>query len=97
MKFHHVLVFLSLVFGLCVGFVIGHSSNMNVVTVKLGEFLDTDFVYLKTGLIMRGQVISKNEDSVLFAMDNTTLTIPANEIQKIEYNYYTRYFKGLDR
>ncbi len=80
------------------GLFIGLELRKVLITPSLisetGLVLDIDHVLLKNGVWLKGYVIEKNNQEILFKMPTQTLRISFNEIDYILYNYNTRYLKG---
>jgi len=62
--------------------------------VKIGEFLDTDFLYLKSGELLKGQVLSEDPQGVLLRISGGSVLFKPSEVKRIERNFYTRYLKA---
>jgi hypothetical protein len=91
----------------CVGIVAGVSATLgfglfcstfhsakSYMAGQLGKFLDTDFVYLRTGPVLKGRIVSEDKKTIGIALDNRTVQIDSKDVTAIEKDYYTRYLKG---
>lgn len=63
--------------------------------VKVGDFLDTDIVYLKAGKWFKGRILAETSNEVELRTDKEVLKIPREDVNKIDYNAYSRYLKEL--
>lgn len=57
--------------------------------------LDIDFLYLKSGRMIAGRILSRNEREIILEVHGGQLKLRPDEIDRIEENYYTRYFKKV--
>lgn len=93
-----------LIFTLVLGFSIGVVSTLgtvafitkdvkNYVISRVGEFLDTDIIYLENGDVMEGRIVSQDPKKIVFQSAKGMIEFSLPEITRIEYNYYTRYIR----
>jgi len=61
--------------------------------LPVARWLDTDFLYLKSGQMIAGRILDRNDRELILEIHNGTLKFRPDEIDRIEENYYTRYFK----
>ena len=64
-------------------------------SVRSGEFLDTDFLLLRTGDLMRGRIVEETADKILFAVPKGTVEFSREDVKRVDKNYYTRYVRGM--
>ena len=85
------IFFLGFVLGMIVGVTFDRVWGYDYFHVKLGEILDTDFIYLKTGGLLQGYIISENENEIVFKMGESVINLSQSEVDHVDYNRYTRY------
>jgi hypothetical protein len=61
----------------------------------VARWLDTDFLYLKNGKMVTGRILNRNDHELVLEINNGSLKLKPEEIDRIEENYYTRYFKKV--
>ncbi len=61
----------------------------------MARLLDTDLVHLKSGKMMTGRVLSRNDREILVEVGDGSLKLEPGEIDRIDENYHTRYFKKV--
>ena len=92
--FYVALFFLGCIVGVFLIFGLDILLSKKYFALKAGRVFDIDFVYLKGEEPIRGHVISEDKDGIVFeTMPESTVVFPREEINKIDYNYYTRYLK----
>ncbi len=64
-------------------------------SVRLGQFLDTDILYLKTGDVLKGHVLSQDENTLWFEFPKGSAQFSMSDVKRVDKHYYTRYAKGL--
>lgn len=96
------------VIGFLVGFIVGiifwngvgiaaaqHDYWKRVAIIRVGELLDTDVVYLKSGNWLSGRIVSETASGIEFRMPKEVRKIDREDINKIDYNTYSRYLKEM--
>lgn len=63
--------------------------------LPVARWLDVDFLYLKSGQMIAGRILSRNDRELILEISEGTLKLKPDEIARIEENYYTRYFKKV--
>jgi hypothetical protein len=63
--------------------------------VQMGKLLDTDFIYLRSGDILQGCIISQDDQTLWLQVPKGAIKIDRRDIRSIEKNRYTRYMQGL--
>lgn len=63
--------------------------------LPIARRLDTDLVYLKSGRMIAGRIVSRGNSEIILEIQGGTLKLRPDEIDRIEENYYTRYFKKV--
>lgn len=66
-----------------------------LAAIQMGRLLDTDFIYLRSGDILRGCVVSEDEKYVWIEFPKGSAKIDRADILRIEKDLYTRYARGL--
>ncbi|MBN1688827.1 MAG: hypothetical protein JW893_06970 [Candidatus Omnitrophica bacterium] len=95
-RFFVVLCFvLGFLAGVVVGLTVQWTGGKHLGVAKIGEMLDTDFIYLKKGGLAQGQILAEEKGQILFSMENATLTFSPEEIRWVDRDHYTRYLKEV--
>ncbi|HNV86721.1 MAG TPA: hypothetical protein PKL97_07140 [Candidatus Omnitrophota bacterium] len=63
--------------------------------VRIGGLLDTDMLYLKDGQVLRGRIVSETAGALRVQTGEKIRDINREDVDKIDYNFYTRYMKEL--
>ena len=71
-----------------------HSAVLKYTATQLGKFLDTDFVYLSTGAVLKGRIITEDAKSVWIELNNNSVRVDQKDVLAIEQKFYTRYVKA---
>jgi hypothetical protein len=61
----------------------------------VARLLDTDLIYLKSGKMMSGRILSRNDREIVLEVHDGSLKLEPGEISRIDENHYTRYFKKV--
>jgi len=61
----------------------------------VARWLDVDFLHLKSGKMIAGHILSRSDQELILEIQEGTLKFRPDEIDRIEENYYTRYFKKV--
>lgn len=72
-----------------------HRSLRQWSAAQMGKMLDTDFIYLRSGDILRGCIISQDAQFIWIEFPKGSAKIDQKDVLRIEKDPYTRYVRGL--
>ncbi len=72
-----------------------YRSFHQLAAIQMGRLLDTDFIYLRSGDILHGCILSEDEKSIWIEFPKGSAKIDRSDILRLEKNPYTRYVRGL--